>query len=115
MADRLLLRRDTSANWSANNPILGTGEPGYETDTKRLKFGDGLTPWQSLPYFGSGGTILLDWSYVTGKPLTYPPEAHTHTTAQILTDSENRFVSDAEKIVWTNKLSPTDTIDCGTW
>ena len=54
MAYRILLRRDTAANWSANNPVLASGEPGYETDTYRMKIGDGTTQWLSLPYYVGG-------------------------------------------------------------
>jgi hypothetical protein len=46
------LRRDSAANWTANNPILKIGEPGLETDTRKLKFGDGITAWRNLPYSG---------------------------------------------------------------
>jgi hypothetical protein len=44
------IRRDTSANWTLNNPILGAGEQGYETDTRESKVGNGTTAWTSLPY-----------------------------------------------------------------
>jgi len=54
MAYRILLRRDTAANWSANNPVLASGEPGYETDSSKLKIGDGSTQWLSLPYYVGG-------------------------------------------------------------
>ncbi len=43
-------RRDTASNWTSNNPTLLDGELGYETDTKKLKIGDGSTAWQSLDY-----------------------------------------------------------------
>lgn len=43
-------RRGTAAEWAADNPILGPGEPGFETDTRYLKIGDGVTPWNSLGY-----------------------------------------------------------------
>lgn len=36
-------KRDTAANWTANNPTLAEGEFGFETDTKKLKIGDGNT------------------------------------------------------------------------
>lgn len=51
--ETILLRRDTAANWVKANPILDSGEPGYETDTTRLKIGNGITAWNLLPYFGS--------------------------------------------------------------
>lgn len=50
MAVNILLRRGTAAEWTASNPILLEGEVGVETDTKKLKVGDGLTVWASLPY-----------------------------------------------------------------
>ena len=42
MGVKIQLRRDTASNWSTINPILYQGEPGYETDTGKLKFGDGI-------------------------------------------------------------------------
>lgn len=52
---QIKLRRDTSANFTSKNPVLGIGEPAYETDTKKLKIGDGTTAYTQLPYFSSGG------------------------------------------------------------
>lgn len=45
------LRRDSSSVWTAINPVLSDGEPGVESDTGRLKIGDGATPWTGLDYF----------------------------------------------------------------
>lgn len=52
MADIIQIRRDTAANWTSVNPILAQGEMGLETDTNKVKFGDGATAWASLGYFG---------------------------------------------------------------
>jgi hypothetical protein len=46
MALRIQLRRDTAANWVANNPILLSGELGFETDTLKFKVGNG-SRWNS--------------------------------------------------------------------
>ena len=54
MAFRVQIRRDPSGKWTVNNPILLSGEFGYETDTTQIKIGDGVTPWIYLPYWGSG-------------------------------------------------------------
>jgi hypothetical protein len=43
-------RRALASEWTAKNPTLGDGELGLEKDTRRIKFGDGFTPWNSLPY-----------------------------------------------------------------
>lgn len=55
MAFRIQMRRDTSANWEINNPVLLLAEMGYETDTNQAKFGNGIDPWNDLPYFAPGG------------------------------------------------------------
>lgn len=56
MTTRIKLRRDTANNWSTNNPILALGEPGLDTDSNSVKYGDGVTAWNSLPYSGEGAT-----------------------------------------------------------
>ena len=50
MSSLIQLRRDSSINWIACNPVLGVGEPGYETDTNQLKIGNGTDAWDVLPY-----------------------------------------------------------------
>ena len=50
MAIQIQYRRGTAAEWTAANPTLATGEPGYETDTGKFKVGDGSTAWTSLAY-----------------------------------------------------------------
>lgn len=51
MSDRIQLRRDSAAVWTLVNPTLAQGEVGVETDTHKLKLGDGITPWNDLGYF----------------------------------------------------------------
>lgn len=51
MAQIIRTRRDIKENWETENPVLALGEQGYETDTKKLKFGNGVNPWNELPYF----------------------------------------------------------------
>ncbi len=50
---RISLFGATAAKWSENNPVLLMDEVGHERDTGKVKIGDGVTPWQELPYFGS--------------------------------------------------------------
>jgi hypothetical protein len=51
VATRIQLRRGTAAFWTDENPVLHHGEPGFETDTGKLKIGDGETFWRELSYF----------------------------------------------------------------
>jgi hypothetical protein len=55
MANKIQLRRDTTANWTSNNPILASGEIGIETDStpQRLKIGNGADDWNTLPYYST--------------------------------------------------------------
>jgi hypothetical protein len=48
------LRRDTASVWNSVNPVLHEGEMGFETDSRKFKIGDGITPWQGLKYGGLG-------------------------------------------------------------
>ncbi len=54
MAVRIQIRRDTSTNWSTNNPVLYPGEIGIETDTNKFKIGPAVnspavaTAWNSI-------------------------------------------------------------------
>lgn len=64
------LRRDTAANWTSANPTLGLGEFGYETDTGRLKLGDGSTAWSSLRIWTPPApTALTDAATITVNAL----------------------------------------------
>jgi hypothetical protein len=72
MAFRIQIRRDDSARWTVNNPILLEGELGYETDTKYMKIGDGTTPWNLLNYWSGGltggGLIVKENSITVQSP-----------------------------------------------
>jgi hypothetical protein len=70
MANRIQLRRDTTINWNTVNPVLSDGEPGLETDTNKIKYGDGSTAWLDLAYAsgGSGGGSLTDVDGVVAFP-----------------------------------------------
>lgn len=59
MADLIQIRRDTAANWTSANPTLAQGELGVETDTDKIKVGDGSTAWASLGYLIDTGDYLV--------------------------------------------------------
>jgi len=44
------IRRGLAATWESTNPVLAAGEMGVETDTRKMKIGDGSTAWNSLNY-----------------------------------------------------------------
>jgi hypothetical protein len=56
MAVKIQSRRGTAAQWTSTNPTLSAGEFGFETDTLKLKIGNGSTAWTSLAYTGTTAT-----------------------------------------------------------
>jgi len=65
---KIQLRKGTAAQWTSANPTLLSGEVGYETDTHKLKLGDGTTAWTALAYHHDPDLAA-----------TYAALAHTHT------------------------------------
>ena len=59
MANRIQLRRDTTANWNEIDPVLADGEPGYDIVTNQVRVGDGTTSWSGLSgnVIGGGGSV----------------------------------------------------------
>lgn len=49
---KVRFKRRTAEGWEETNPLLKRGEPGYETDTGKVKIGDGETHWVDLEYVG---------------------------------------------------------------
>ena len=50
------VKRATAARWASQNPVLAAGEIGYETDTRKMKLGDGTSSWTQLSYLVAEGT-----------------------------------------------------------
>ena len=63
MTTRIKLRRDTAANWTSTNPILAAGEPGLETDTGKIKYGNGVSRWNAIEH--TGGDALTNAGAIT--------------------------------------------------
>lgn len=72
VAQRMWQRRDTVANWAAQNPILNAGEIGVQIETdgsiSQIKIGNGTDAWNDLAYFsgdgGGGGFSIPElWMY----------------------------------------------------
>ena len=108
------VRRDTAANWLAVNPVLQDGEIGYETDTRRLKIGDGITAWSGLQYVTTLNAVRIDTTtpatqYV-GKAPSGSAEAaaawrivkSTFTAAGVLLSS-----AAATNVTWTGRTGHT--------
>jgi len=71
MITRILLRRGAAVDWADANPTLSDGELGVEVDTRKFKFGDGTTAWNSLPY--AVGINNNTGSNIQGVTSVWPP------------------------------------------
>ena len=56
---RIQLKHGLAASWTEKNPVLLAGEIGIETDTLKMKVGDGTTNWSALGYLGADANDIL--------------------------------------------------------
>jgi len=78
---RLQVRRGTSGSWTSTNPTLYAGEIGYETDSGRIKIGDGTTAWTSLDY-----NVVVPTGFLAGSGLSVSVAADGSTVTYSLSD-----------------------------
>jgi lysophospholipase L1-like esterase len=81
MAAKIQIRNGTAAQWTTANTLLAIGEVGIENDTRKMKSGDGVTAWNSLPYLvtDSANGLKSATATVSVSSATAP------TTGQVLT------------------------------
>jgi len=100
MATRMQQRRGTAAEWTSANPVLASGEIGFETDTNQFRIGDGVTNWASLSYFETLDDIqtFID-NAVAGVIDSAPDTLNTlNELAAALNDDANAFTTLSNQI-----------------
>jgi len=99
------VRRGTAAQWTSANPTLASGEWGFETDTNKLKIGNGSTAWNSLSYAVTGalGTVtsVTAGTGLSGGTITGSGTIAIDSTVATLTGTQTL----------TNKTLTTPTLD----
>jgi hypothetical protein len=85
MANKIKLRNGTASAWDSANPTLLAGEPGFETDTRKWKLGDGSTAWGSLEY----------WNYpkVAAKTANYTIVDDDADVFEVTTSTTDRTIT----------------------
>ena len=94
MPPTILNKRGTAKDLSRTNMVLGSGEMCLETDTNKIKFGDGITSWNNLEYAIlpnsgvsinypsiSGGSGNFNFLRVNGTSVSV--SGHSHTASNI--------------------------------
>ena len=111
MANIIQIRRDSLSNWTSVNPILAEAEIGFETDTKKFKFGDGVTTYSALEYSTSninltgevtsvGNIATVPNATVIGKVLTgYSSEPGTISATDTILEAIQKLNANAGLLV----------------
>lgn len=106
----LVLRNDTSENWSTANPVLQLGEIGIDTTENKIKIGDGSTPWNDLDFSSSKGAELK-----TAAP-TAADDEYDIGTIWVNTDTDLAYIcydNTADTAVWKQIVTPDQLEELG--
>jgi hypothetical protein len=66
MAQQIIIRRGTTAQWADANPVLSQGEFGLDTDLSETKMGDGVKTWSQLSFMNTTGATGATGIGITG-------------------------------------------------
>lgn len=90
---QILVRRGTATQWSTENPVLGSGEWGYDETNKIAKMGDGSTAWNSL--VANAGLSDADpvalGTADSGDATTIARANHVHPTTGLVLTNDARL------------------------
>lgn len=107
---KIQIRNDTKNNWNTQNPVLLKGEMGVETDTRKFKFGDGVSDWATLEYASATGAIIMN------KAPT-PTDSGYDVGAMWIDTAANKayllFNNTTNQAVWKQLVTPDDLSDLG--
>jgi len=101
MSIQIQLRRGTASEWTTSNPILASGEIGFETDTLKGKVGNGSSTWSSLSYvfisnsFANPMTAVGDIIYGTTSGTATNLAGNTTSTKKFLRQTGTGIISAA--------------------
>ena len=115
---RIQIRNDLAATWTEKNPVLLKGEMGVETDTRKIKIGDGLNKWSDLGYSGAD-VADIEKVIANNRDTTYSLEpTGEQTDAQLLGTVESPKDGDTaivKRAISGDKVSYTAYVYDGTW
>ena len=75
---RIQIRRGSAADWAVLDPVLLLGEQGLETDSNKVKLGNGVSRWSQLPWHVS---------FTVGDGLSEDMETGTISVDPVTTDA----------------------------
>lgn len=116
---QIQIRRGTASQWTSANPVLASGEWGWETDTNKGKVGNGSSAWNSLAYAvtGASGTVtsITAGTGLSGGTITSTGTIAIDSTVATLTGTQTLTNKTITGLVYTQTLlTPTFTTNAYT-
>lgn len=96
MSSTIRPRGGTAAQWVAANPVLAVRELGIETDTRKVKIGDGSTGWIALPYVAVDAAAINGLDTAIGDALETAVVAGNNITVDYDPTTRKLTISAAE-------------------
>jgi len=96
--NQIQVRRGTATQWSNTNPVLASGEPGFDTTNSLLKVGDGTSTWSSLSSnvgVGDAGLLSIAGLTTASGSYLYATANDVYTTG-VITAFGRSLVDDAD-------------------
>lgn len=87
---KIQLRHDTSTNWQTQNPVLLEGEVAIETDSNKVKIGNGTDNYNALPYITDQTKIDLDYSNADYQPVNKAGDTMTGALSIALSGDDTK-------------------------
>ena len=112
--DLITFRKGISTQWTSTNPVLASGEPGYDLTNSILKIGDGVSNWVALSGHNHISSEITDFNssvsgllpvidIVAGTNITVSPVSGTYTISSTGGGSVSANVTNSSNLyLWSN-------------
>lgn len=105
----ITVRKGTATEWSTQNPVLDSGELGYDVTNKIFKIGDGTTAWNSLSNHNHASSNITDFNssvsnlisvkdIVPGSNITISSSSGTYTINSTASGGATQILSYATTV-----------------
>ena len=115
---RIQLKHGLAASWTERNPVLLAGEIGIETDTLKMKVGDGTTHWSALGYLGADANDILAIINENRDSCTTVEVAEGQSDTEALatiSNPKNGDIAVLSKVIYGDKKSYTAYVYDNAW
>lgn len=115
---RIQLKHGLAASWTEKNPVLLAGEIGIETDTLKMKVGDGASNWKALGYLGADANDILAIINENRDSCTTVPVAKGQSDTEALatiSNPKNGDIAVLSKVIDGDKKSYTAYVYDNAW